>query len=678
MECKLPQGKGENKLSFENVDKLNDGRTNVPAQSKFVSQKQDLYDLSLQNWMQYFYQYRRYITFFVIIIPVILFNLFQNKNYQAHIGFKVEVGQDFTSNILSESITGISNPNQGIGNMTERALIKAQSRDFYQELATIVFENKDYEYIRYKFLLEKKSWLVFVKKLLLMPSDNDVNKDNSLEKISELLEKTIYVKGDKENNNIYFEAITKNEQLSKEIQLLLKRNAGGLMINRPLSEAKNALKILREREKDIFAEIDAVDAQILGVQKQFNTLLPEELLKRYTVLRLEIDKQIFQNQVKINELQEKKTALLKDINRIRFQDSDLQYKIDDVNKELKAAQSNRQLLKQKLKNMSKEYDNLPLLSSEISKFELKKNILLEKLKNITQQISVANISYQKVKNSLKDLNTKEQIIVTSSFKVLFKTLFISFFLVGFIFVFYYYKQIFFPLVMKKEELFSTNINIVSSFSRGRFSGKDKYSYEHLHPRNLALTELYKNHMKGKKIFLFSSLSHKFSHNYDMTDVFETTLRKGLKIKVIDLGTDLCKKRVVKKMKKKYPEKIVSHSLHKRTRQELVNKNYVKDLINHHEYADVVFILAPHISEKPDALMLAKYVDQTFIFSKLYGIPLADVNKFNLKFDQLPQALRQKFSIVLTNALPYDDIELIIKSEQDQQVKRQHDYFKKAI
>ncbi|MCO4753738.1 MAG: hypothetical protein KC478_04615, partial [Bacteriovoracaceae bacterium] len=142
-----------NSLQFQNVEKLNQS---VYPHNEIESSEEEL-PSSFPTWecyLRYFFEYKKLIIISAITIPMIVFTLFQNKFYKANVGFKIEPGQDLTSNILSDSLMGIRSNKNSLANIPQRALSKAQSTSFYQELAQVVLSNPDYLHTRYKLVEE--------------------------------------------------------------------------------------------------------------------------------------------------------------------------------------------------------------------------------------------------------------------------------------------------------------------------------------------------------------------------------------------------------------------------------------------------------------------------------------------------------------------------------------------
>ena len=133
-------------LQFQNMEVLDQ----EAAVSENILDVQSKWEPSWEHIARYFLEYKSTILTVSILTPFLLFSLFQNRLYKSQVGFKIEPGQDLTSNILSDSLLGIRPNKNSLDNIPERALITARSTSFYQELSDIVIEHRDHKHIKFK------------------------------------------------------------------------------------------------------------------------------------------------------------------------------------------------------------------------------------------------------------------------------------------------------------------------------------------------------------------------------------------------------------------------------------------------------------------------------------------------------------------------------------------------
>ena len=171
------------------------------AVSENILDVQSKWQPSWEHIARYFLEYKSTILTVSILTPFLLFSLFQNRLYKSQVGFKIEPGQDLTSNILSDSLLGIRPNKNSLDNIPERALITARSTSFYQELSDIVIEHRDHKHIKFKLGEERKGWVEFLKKKLLGKIEVD-GKERLHSRISEQLEQVVKVKKEYISNSI--------------------------------------------------------------------------------------------------------------------------------------------------------------------------------------------------------------------------------------------------------------------------------------------------------------------------------------------------------------------------------------------------------------------------------------------------------------------------------------------
>ena len=620
---------------------------------------------SWENILRYFLEYKTALVATSVLIPILLFSLFQNRVYKATVGFKIEPGQDLTSNILSDSILGIRSNKNSLDNIPERALAKASSMSFYQELTDIVISEQEYDFIKFKLGEERKGWVEFVKKKLLGKIQLS-GQEQIHSRISEQLEQVITVKK-KGENNILFTVGTKNIGLTKDIQKLIKDQSAKLLVKDPLAEAKGALKIIEDSESAIFEELDNLDSRILNLQSEFKTLIPQELPARYSSMRLEIEKGILKNVTQERQLQKKIKQLTIKSKKDQTFDYSIEKEKEELLKELTGLKAGTKHLTRSLATLESEYKELPEFSSKIEKYTLRKKILLEKLNKLTEQISLAKISYEKVKTSITNLNTNEKIQVTSTLKILVKTLIVSLTLIGMLIAGLYYKQSLFPVLMSKNQLVLPENSLAVTIPKIS-SRRDSHITDN-HPRKIALENFYNAQISSLKWISITSISKNPNMGIEVKSLLEIMLARGKKVILIKLDEANFEKKHVKRLKKAYAKDFEFIELNSKSyKNEFPNKRAIRKVMNSHAESDHLVVLTDNLDASPDGLIMSQMVEKAFIFAEMFKTTEKNIKKFNKRKAELASQLKNKFHYVLTNAQTYDDLNSFIYPNGDSSEK----------
>ena len=640
-------------LQFQNMEVL-DQETAV---SENILDVQSKWQPSWEHIARYFLEYKSTILTVSILTPFLLFSLFQNRLYKSQVGFKIEPGQDLTSNILSDSLLGIRPNKNSLDNIPERALITARSTSFYQELSDIVIEHRDHKHIKFKLGEERKGWVEFLKKKLLGKIEVD-GKERLHSRISEQLEQVVKVKKEGESN-IIFTVATKNLKLTKDIQNLIKRNASELMVKDPLEEARSALQIIENSEASIFKELDELDARILRLQSEFKTLIPQELPARYSSMRLEIEKGILSNKTKERQLQQSIQRLVKLEKQADALDYSVLRRKEEKVSELASLIAATKHLKSSLTALELDYKELPEFSSKIEKYTLRKKILLEKLNKLTEQISLAKISYEKVKTSITDLNVSEKVQVTSTVKIIAKTAVVSLVVVGLLLSALYYKQSLFPILMSKEQLVLPKNLLAATMPKLRTKRRNGKSLG-IHPRTMALDNLYKTQLQNLKWISLCALSKNSNVSEEVEGILESILSKGKSVTLIILDGAKLKKSAVRRVINNYATSLnVVYLKSKSDKYEFPNIKLLRKTLNYHNQSDYQIVLTHDLETSPDGLIMSQVVERSFILAQLFHSTEKSVKRFNQRKSELAGQLRDKFTYILTNAITYDDIKTFI-------------------
>lgn len=640
-------------LQFQNMEVLDQ----EAAVSENILDVQSKWQPSWEHIARYFLEYKSTILTVSILTPFLLFSLFQNRLYKSQVGFKIEPGQDLTSNILSDSLLGIRPNKNSLDNIPERALITARSTSFYQELSDIVIEHRDHKHIKFKLGEERKGWVEFLKKKLLGKIEVD-GKERLHSRISEQLEQVVKVKKEGESN-IIFTVATKNLKLTKDIQNLIKRNASELMVKDPLEEARSALQIIENSEASIFKELDELDASILKLQSEFKTLIPQELPARYSSMRLEIEKGILSNKTKERQLQQSIQRLVKLEKQADALDYSVLRRKEEKVSELASLIAATKHLKSSLTALELDYKELPEFSSKIEKYTLRKKILLEKLNKLTEQISLAKISYEKVKTSITDLNVSEKVQVTSTVKIIAKTAVVSLFVVGLLLSALYYKQSLFPILMSKEQLVLPKNLLAATMPKLRTKRRNGKSLG-IHPRTMALDNLYKTQLQNLKWISLCALSKNSNVSEEVEGILESILSKGKSVTLIILDGAKLKKSAVRRVINNYATSLnVVYLKSKSDKYEFPNIKLLRKTLNNHNQSDYQIVLTHDLETSPDGLIMSQVVERSFILAQLFHSTEKSVKRFNQRKSELAGQLRDKFTYILTNAITYDDIRTFI-------------------
>lgn len=649
-------------LRFDNVE------GSAPSANARVRQNSfspDKHEIGWDSYLRYFLEYKAYIASLVFVSMVLVVFVFQNKDYSAKAGFKIEAGQDLTSNILSDSLMGVRPSQNSLSDISERAYIKAQSASFYEELAREVLSSTDFGYIRFKLGEERKDWVEFIKKTLFS-HEPKANEEYIRNRIAEHLDNTIRVdKGG--DNNLFFTIVSKNKELTKEILVLLKTKAASILIKHPLREAASALKILEQTEQNIYEQLDSLGSEILVLQKRHNTLIPEELPERYSNLRFEVEKGVLENLVAQKTLAGKLAKLRSSYvgsssAALGARDYDLQKETDLAQKELASLKAAGDTLKNKLADLNKDFKDLPVFSSKIEKIQLRKSILLEKLRKLTEQLSLAKISLEKVRSAISDLKLNERVQKTGTIKLMAKSLFLfGAVLTGF-FALLYYKQSLMPVLMRKADLDQVGIPVAATFPKNSLDSGSQDMFSSSHPRAAAIKEFYHRHVNGHRWLLFASVGKERGQQREILDLAAFALARGRKVCVYSLNSKSFGKRRFKKLLSRYPETFSFEEQEKSKRGAvLANKKTTRKFLNSRPSDELVFVCAPNFSSSPNALILSQTVDKVFVMAKLFQTSASSIRKLLKRHNSLASALGEKFLFVLGNALPYDDINTYIPS-----------------
>lgn len=638
--------KSDGQLIFENIESASQNGHGP------ISLKNSRAGLGLEDHIRYFLEFKKSLLALAFLVPVISFTIFQNKDYRAKASFKVEPGQDLTSNILSESLIGVKAPQNQLGDISERALVKAQSQNFYDELATLVSIKPEYALTKFKLGTERKAWVELLKKVFSGNKENE-NGQEVLARISEHLENIISV--DKSGDHkISFTVSTKNHDLSANVQKLLMKEAAPILIKEPVREATVALKILEETEATLFLELDNLGEEILTLQKRHNTLMAQELPARYATMRLELEKNLLESQIEEKSLQRSIATAKEKLKFAGGSDYGAMRELDQLKAKVASVASSRALLEKKIKGLNGQYKNLPIFNSEIEKINLRKKIRLEKIHKLTEQMSLAKITLEKVKSAINYLDHNEKITETGLLRVMAKTFFFSLFaFVSYLAGLYYFNALF-PKIMTKDELDQAHMPMTGILPKENirpveFKSKDKTS-----PRFLALANFYDRRVSGRKSFTIASVSGGKSHKNDALDLIGYCLGKGRKTYVYSPFKAGIKSKDFNGLKKVFGEKLVVVE-GKQKLGTMVKLNEVESFIKERSKDELVFILGPGLEDSPNSILISQLTQKTFVFTGLFKSSALSVSKFLTRRSRLPAELKSKFYFTLTNTRPYDDI-----------------------
>lgn len=648
----LNKDTSSNKLQFQFANS-----NNAPKEGAMSTFGPDQHSYSLDQYFRYFMQYKKLIIAIAIIVPVLAFTMYQNKDFNAQVAFKVEPEQDLTSNILSDSLLGVGKQKTALSGLIDRLVISAQSKTFFDQMAKEVIENDKYAFTKYKLGLERKPWLEFIKRTIFN-LDIQNEEDYIYSRISEHLENVLEASKSGEQS-IYFNVSTKSKELTKNIQMLVKEHAGKLLIEEPLNESENALKILEETEANIFQELDSLGEQILGLQKKHNTLMPTELPARYANIRLEIEKSLLDNLVKTKTAQSKLRKLKAGL-KGGLANFEANKEIETIQKEITALKGAKSSLNTKLDGMAKDFGDLPKFSSEMERIELRKKILLGKLHKLTEQLSLAKITHEKVKSSLDYLDINEKIKTVGQIKILVKTMVTTFtlLLVGLFGI--YYKQSLFPKLMRPEDLDGLPVPIGATIPFGKISSEDNATDYHTNPRSLAMQSFYHKQIKGHRWFTIAPVSKAGKWQKDIYDLIGFMLNRGQKVTVLDMGQKGAEK--LEEFENLHEGKFSFYqSGNDNSKTDFVNKREIRRFLNSRDKKELIFILSQDLESSPNGLFLSMLTDKTFAMASLFKTSNNSIQKFFKQRDRVPASLGQKFSFVLGNAMPYDDIKTFIAS-----------------
>ncbi|MCO4755231.1 MAG: hypothetical protein KC478_12170, partial [Bacteriovoracaceae bacterium] len=359
-------------------------------------------------------------------------------------------------------------------------------------------------------------------------------------------------------------------------------------------------------------------------------------------------------------LQRKMKQLDKQARKDPAMDYSLKKERELLFKELISVQAGTTHLNKKLKNLEKEYSGLPLFSSKIEKYSLRKKILLEKLNKLSEQISMAKLSYEKVKSSLSHLNANEKLQVTSTLKIIVKTIIVSLGLLGGLLAFLYYKQSLFPVLMRKAQLGKFSKDVATTLSKGPSNTNDFHEWTQTHPRAVALQNFYHKQIKTYKWIGLVSLSKSEGAQKDISDILRHALQRGKQVVMIISDDGEFSSKEAKALKKSFPNTFKYIFTRTKTSSgDLVNKKMIRKILNANSEVDHIFVVSKNLNSSPDGIILSQLTHQTFVFAKLFATTERAIQKFINRRETLPKQLQGKFSFVLTNASAYDDINTFI-------------------
>lgn len=643
-------------LSFENLESLKAPELAI----KPTAYAPDKNNIGLDSYLRYFLEYKRIILVFSCLSFLFIAAIFQNKDYKVKMGFKVEAGQDLTSNILSESLLGVKSSKNSLGNITERAFVKAQSVSFYEELAKATLSEEKFGYIKYKLGEERKGWVEFAKEQFFS-KPHDEHEEYLLNRVSEHLEKIITV-NKKADSNLFFNIKTKNKKLTKEVLDLVKLKAGEILIKDPLTEAYGALKILEETEVKIFRELDSLSEKALDLQKQHGTLSPEELPQRYSSMRFEMEKGILENLIQEKAILGKLSKLNRDKNNeLAGYDFEAKKRQESLKQDLAATKNTGNFLVKELNELDSNFKDLPLFSAEVEKIHLRKKILMEKIQKLTEQISLAKISYEKVKSSLSNLNLSERIEQTGTLKILTKTIVTGLTLITLFLALLYYKQSLFPLLLRKEDLEQNQLKLAAIFPKKNKRIAHMGESLHSDPRAMAMGAFYQQHIKGSRWFALAPICANSDFAEEFHELAGHLIGRGHKVCLYNLSSmDSKSKRLFRKMESAAPELFTFKTEQACDGQKrLANKKRIRKFLNSRPNDELVFIWSPNLEKSPNTLIISQITDKTFVNAKLFTSSASSIRNLLKQHARLPSQLREKFAFTLSNANPYDDINTFI-------------------
>ena len=289
---------------------------------------------------------------------------------------------------------------------------------------------------------------------------------------------------------------------------------------------------------------------------------------------------------------------------------------------------------------------------------------MEKLNKLTEQISLAKISYEKVKTSITDLNVSEKVQVTSTVKIIAKTAVVSLFVVGLLLSALYYKQSLFPILMSKEQLVLPKNLLAATMPKLRTKRRNGKSLG-IHPRTMALDNLYKTQLQNLKWISLCALSKNSNVSEEVEGILESILSKGKSVTLIILDGAKLKKSAVRRVINNYATSLnVVYLKSKSDKYEFPNIKLLRKTLNNHNQSDYQIVLTHDLETSPDGLIMSQVVERSFILAQLFHSTEKSVKRFNQRKSELAGQLRDKFTYILTNAITYDDIKTFIYPSGD--------------